>query len=152
MSIFSGIKTFFGKVGHVIEHLFGDASFEQTVQSTISYIAPLLVTLLQLTAGTATATKAAQIISTIKADLGTVATTVQMAKVTPGTPAAATLQQALASVQSNLQEILSDADIKSSTKAADITATIGLVSGEIDAILQNVVAPPATSSNQAISA
>ena len=51
MSFLGSFKTFFDKVGSVLKKLFGSASFEQTVQSVITYAAPLLETIVGLAAG-----------------------------------------------------------------------------------------------------
>ena len=72
MSFLGSFKTFFDKVGSVLKKLFGSASFEQTVQSVITYAAPLLETIVGLAAGSPAATAVAAVVSTVQSDLATV--------------------------------------------------------------------------------
>ena len=136
---------FFESVGKEFAKLFGKSStFEQTAVSTIKYIAPLVETILTLTAGGPASEVATKIINAIESDLTTVSAVVKGAQAAPGSTAAVTVQTALTSVQSNLSEILTDADIKNSAKITEITTTVNLIRGEIGALLSGLsTAPPA---------
>jgi hypothetical protein len=133
------IKTFFEKVGQEIKKLFGSSTFEQEVQSTITYAAPLVEGILAI-ADPEIEPIVAGVLNTVKSDLATVSTVVQSAKVAPGSSAAKTISAALTSINSNLSGLLKVAEVKNSTKIAEITAAVNTLTGETNALLSNLPA------------
>lgn len=131
------IKTFFSSVEAELKKLFISTSWEQKVQSTILYVAPILETIVSLVDPIA-APAVASVVRTIQSDLATVSTVVQNAQVQPGTTAMATVSSALSSISTNLQSLLTAAEVKNSAKAAQITATVTLLSGEVQAMISNL--------------
>lgn len=134
MSFFGGVESFFKAVGHTIEKLFGKAGLAQTLSATITYVAPILNTILAL-ADPAVAPLVAHIISIIQADLATVQTVIQQGTPAPGSPAEAAIKAALASVNENLASLLAMSAVKNSTKVSQITAAVGLITQETNAAL-----------------
>ena len=131
------LKTFFEKVGSEIKKLFGSSTFEQEVQSTITYAAPLVEGILAV-ADPSLEPIVAAVLNTVKSDLATVSTVVQGGKVAAGSSAAKTICAALTSVNSNLSGLLQVAEVKNSTKIAQITAAVNTLTGETNALLANL--------------
>lgn len=138
------VITFFEKIGGVFKKLFGSsATWEQTALATIKYVAPLVETLVSLTAGPAVGTVVANVINEVKADLATLYTIAQQGAVVAGTSTATTAINALTSINDNMAALLADSGVKNSAKVADIEATANLVTGETNALLTNLAAPQA---------
>lgn len=135
------IVTFAEKLGSVIKRLFkatiGSSNFTKTVQGTITYVAPILETILTLV-DPAIAAVVEKVIGIVQADLATVSTVVQHATVAPGTPGAVAIETALTSVKDNLSSLLDVAEIKNSAKITQITAAVNLIVGETDALLSQM--------------
>jgi hypothetical protein len=138
MSFFGKFASFFEAVGKELEKLFGGGSFAQKVQAVITYVAPVVETIVQLAGGTAAATLVTNIINMIKSDLATVSTVVQGATVAAGTPAASAISTALASIETNLSSLLTAAEVKNSTNFKNIETAVNLVLGEVQALLANL--------------
>jgi hypothetical protein len=135
MALLSSLKTFFEKVGAEIEKLFGGpTSLAQQVQAVITYVAPLVNTIVVL-ADPAIAPLVAGVIAIVQADLATVSVVVQGATPTPGSTVAQTLTTALGSIKNNLSGLLTDAGVKNSANFAKISSIASLVMAEADAIL-----------------
>lgn len=133
---------FFHRVGAAFKKLFGSTTWEKTTSATITYVAPLLETLVALTAGGPAETLVAGIVAKVQKSLATVSAVVEDATATPPANELAAVEQALGSIQTNLPTLLEAAEIKNSTHATEITATTNTIIGEVDAILQNI--PSAT--------
>lgn len=133
MSFFAGFKSFFDKVGNEIEKLFGGkASLEQKIQATITYVAPVLNTIVGL-ADPAVEPLVSKVISTVQSDLATVSTVVQGATVAPGSTDEQRLVAALNSIRTNLSGMLTAAEVKNTSKFNEIEAATNLVIGEVEA-------------------
>jgi hypothetical protein len=136
------MKTFFAKLKAAFEKVFGSTTWEKTALGVISFIAPLLETIVGLAAGGPAEALVAKVISIVQSDLSTLQTVVSDATSATSTSGLQTAQNALNSIKTNLSSLLTAAQIKNSTKAADITAAVNTVVGEVDAILENM--PTAT--------
>lgn len=133
------VKTFFEKFGSELKKLFGStATWEQTARSVITYVAPILETIIGLAAGGPAEAAVSGVVNSIQADLATISAVVQGAAVTPRSPTAVTVKTALESIKANLGSLLADADIKNSTKVTEITAAVNGISGEVEALLANL--------------
>lgn len=131
--------SFFDKVGSELKKLFGSTTWEKQAQGVITYVAPLLETVLAL-ADPPLAPLFQKVINTIQADLATVSAVVSGAQVPAGSTTAATVKAALGSIQTNLSSLLADADVKNSTKATEITAAVTGITSEIDALASSMPA------------
>lgn len=134
MKFLSKFKTFFDKVGAVLEKFFGSSGLEQKIEATITYIAPLVNTIVKLV-DPALAPEVAAAITLIQADLATASTVVQEGTVAPGSTAEQTVTTALTSVQTNLTTIITDAGVKNSASFTEIDAAGNLILGELQAML-----------------
>lgn len=139
------VITFFEKVGSTLKKLFTSHGWETKAIATINYVAPMVETIVALTAGGPAATIVANVVNIVKADLATVATVCQDGMPAPGSTAAQTVTSALNSVKSNLTELLADADVKNSAKAEEITAVTTTIIGEANALLSSLTPAPSAS-------
>jgi len=130
--------TFFHRVEAVLKKLFTNTTWEHTAQATISYVAPIVETILSLTVGTGVEKVVENIISIVQSDLATVSAVVQGAQVTPGSTIATTVTTALESVKTNLAGILQLAEVKSSASVAKVESTVNLIVQEVEALLANL--------------
>lgn len=138
MSFLGGFKSFFEKVGAELEKLFGGtASIEQRIQSVITYVAPLVNTIVTL-ADPAVAPIVAKIIATVQADLAAVSTVVQEGTAAAGSTGAQTATTALNSIKANLGTLLTDSGVKNAANFAKISAAANLIIGEIEAVLSEL--------------
>lgn len=138
MSFFSKIGSFFKKV------LGGEAKWERVVSSTLSVIAPILETVIGLTAGAPIENAVAGVINQVQSDLAAV-----NAVVTTSGGSTATAASLLTAAKTDLSQLLSAADIKNSTLNTQVSATVNLVIGEVEAMLAALpaaTAVPATAS------
>lgn len=132
------MKTFFHKVEAAMKKLFGSTTWEKTVTSTLTYVAPLLELLVGLAAGSPAEALVTEVVNTVTTDLGTVAAVVNGAKATPSTSDLTAATNALNSIKANLPQLLTAAEVKNSAKATEITATASTIIGEVEAILSNI--------------
>jgi hypothetical protein len=138
------MKKFWYKVEDAFKKLFGSTTWEKTASSVLTYLAPLLETLVALTAGGPAAALATGIVDTLQSDLATVAAVVNGANATPPANELAAVIQALESIETKLAALLTAAEIKNSTNAAKITAVVNTIVGEVEAILENIPKAAAT--------
>jgi hypothetical protein len=124
------VKTFFEKIGDWFKEIGHVSTWEQTALTTLKIAAPLLNTLITLTAGEPIAAKVAGIVNQVISDLGATSALLTGSQGASGV----TVTSFLESVKSNLGALLADADIKNSTKAEQITGVVNTVIGEIEAI------------------
>src|ERR1039458_7668805 len=137
--------SFFSKIEAAFKKVFGSSKWEQTAETTLTLVAPLLETLLALTAGAPAATAVGVVIAKIQMGLATAAKLSSDIKAGTlnATTGAAQLSAALTAVQADLATVLSAAQIKDQTTQATVTALVDMVSGEVQAILAAVPAPVA---------
>lgn len=127
------LSTFFHKVGSAFKKLFGSSTWEKTASSTITFVAPLLETIVGYVAGSGAENTVKGIIGTVQSDLATIAAVVDGGQVDAhGT---AVVVSALNSVRANMSGLLNLAEVKNSDKQAAITTAVNLVVGEVDAML-----------------
>jgi hypothetical protein len=132
------VLSFFEKVGSALKKFFTNPTFEKQALATISYVAPLVESLVGLSAGTAAEQAVAGVIGQVEGGLATIAALVQDGTVAPGSPAGVTVATAANSVKENLVGLLTLAEVKNSAKAAQITSAVDLVVGELDALVANL--------------
>lgn len=124
MSFFSKIEAWFKELGHA-------QTWEQTAATTIKVAAPLLNTLITLTAGDPAAAKVSGVVTQVLQDLGAASAVLSDAQSAGGV----SVTSFLTSVQTNLASLLADADVKNSTKATQVTGVVNTVLGEVEAII-----------------
>lgn len=134
------MKKFWDKVEAAFKKLFGSTKWEQTATSVITYVAPLVETIVGLAAGGPAEALVTSVVNIVKSDLATVSAIVSGATETPAGTALVAVKNALSSIQTNLGSVLSDADVKNSAKYADITSVVNLIVGEVEAVLSNIPA------------
>ena len=105
MSVFSNVikdlKSFSAKVEAAFKKLFGDApSWIAIAQGVLTYLGPVVVTILTIGGGSALGNEANEIIGTIKTDLATALATVTTVN------AANSLPNLLADIQTQLPALL----------------------------------------------
>lgn len=134
------IGTFFHRVGSAFKKLFGSSTWEKQAASAISYVAPLLETIVGLTAGGSAQAEVTSVVTTVQTDLATVAAVIDGGQSSDAHGTQVVIN-ALTSVKTNLSGLLSVAAIKNSDKQAAITSAVNLVVGEVDAMLGSLPAP-----------
>jgi hypothetical protein len=138
MSIFSGFKSFFEKVGAEIETLFGKtATVSQKILAVVKYVAPLAEGIIAL-ADPAILPVVTAAVTIAEADLATVSAIASGASVAPGTPAAASVLAAMNSLESNLTGLLTDAGVKNASSFTKIEAAVNAILGEVKAVLSSL--------------
>lgn len=134
MSLFGGFKTFFGKIGSVLEKFFGSSSTEQKVQGALTLVGAALVTVVGLTAGPAASAEVSNILKIVQTDYATFCSVVQQGTPAPGSTLAVAAKLSLDSLKANLTAILSDAGVKNSANAAKIESEVATIVNELEAI------------------
>jgi hypothetical protein len=132
------VKKFWQRVESVFKKLFGSSKWEKTALSVISYIAPILETIIALAVGGPAAAIVTNAIEMAKTDLATMAAVVDGATGTPPPNELQLFVQAENSIRANLGGLLQLAEIKNSGKQAEITNAVNLIVGELDAAVQNL--------------
>jgi hypothetical protein len=130
------VKTFFEKIGEWFKEIAHNTTWEQTALTTLKVVAPLLDTLVTLTAGEAAGAVVANAVNQLQSDIAGAAALLSGADA-GGT---VTVTSLLNSVKTNLGTLLADADVKNSTKITQITSVANTVIGEVEAILSAVPA------------
>jgi DNA-binding phage protein len=127
--------TFFSKVEAWFKKVFTNFPGWATVaSSTLNYVAPLLETVLALTAGTPVEAEVATIISKIQADLGVAAVAVENAVTSTS------LTNALASIESNLPTLLTTVQVTDPTTVTKVTAVVTEILDEVKAVIAAIPA------------
>ena len=134
----SKVSTFFSEVGKYFKKLFGSTTWEKQVSATISYVSPLLDTVIALTAGAPAAAAVQLVINEIQKGLATLATVVSGAVSAPSTSGYQTAINALNSIKTNVQSLLTVAEVKNPTDQAKLADIVDTFVGELDAVLENV--------------
>jgi len=140
MSVFSNVikdlKSFSAKVEAAFKKLFGDApSWIAIAQGVLTYLGPIVVTILTIGGGPALGDEANEIIGTIKTDLATALATVTTAN------AATNLPTLLADIQKQLPVLLAAVKVSNPSVVASIENYTNMIDAEITALLN---AQPAT--------
>jgi len=134
MSVFSNVikdlKSFGAKVEAAFKKLFGDApSWIAIAQGVLTYLGPIVVTILTIGGGPALGEEANGIIGTIKTDLATALATVTTAN------AATNLPNLLADIQAQLPALLAAIKVSNPSVVASIENCTKIIDTEITALL-----------------
>jgi hypothetical protein len=134
MSVFSNVikdlKSFSSKVEAAFKKLFGDApSWIVIAQGVLTYLGPIVVTILTIGGGPALGDEANQIVGTIKTDLATALATVTSAN------GATSLPSLLAGIQTQLPALLAAVKVSNPSVAANIEKYTSMIDTEITALL-----------------
>jgi hypothetical protein len=122
---------FWAKIEHAFETLFGRTAPWLSIASNIlPLVAPLLVTLLDLTGGPAATAGVQLVINKIEGDMALAHALILQGQATP------TLTGALNTIQSNLASILELSQVKDPKVADNITSVVTLITGEIEALIK----------------
>jgi hypothetical protein len=142
VSLFSGFKSFFEKVGSVLEKFFGSSSTEQKIQGALTVVGAAIVTITSLAAGPAASAAVSGIIKMVQTDYATFCAVVQQGTPVPGSTAATAATTALNSLKANLTALLSDAGVKNSANATKIADEVTTIVNELEAIEAAIVPAP----------
>jgi hypothetical protein len=134
MSVFSNVikdlKSFAAKVEAAFKKLFGEApSWITVAQGVLTYLGPVVVTILTVGGGSALGDGANTIIGNIKSDLATALATVSTVD------AATSLPILLGSVQSQLPALLAAVKVSNPTTVSEIENYTNIIDTEITALL-----------------
>ena len=134
MSVFSNVikdlKSFAAKVEAAFKKLFGDApAWIAIAQGVLTYLGPIVVTILTIGGGSALGDEANEIIGTIKTDLATALATVTTAN------AATSLPSLLADIQTQLPALLAAVKVSNPSVVASIENYTNIIDTEITALL-----------------
>jgi hypothetical protein len=146
MSFLSGFKSFFDKVGSVLEKFFGSSSVEQKIQGALTVVGAAITTISGLAAGPAASAEVSNILKMVQTDYATFCAIVQDGTPAPGSTPATAATTALNSLKTNLTAILTDAGVKNSADATKIQNEVTTIINELEAIEASFVpaaAPPA---------
>jgi len=134
MSVFSNVirdlKSFAAKVESAFKKLFGDApSWIAIAQGVLTYLGPIVVTILTIGGGPALGDEANEIIGTIKTDLATALAAVTTAN------AATSLPNLLADIQAQLPVLLAAVKVSNPSVVASVEKYTNMIDTEITALL-----------------
>lgn len=139
MSVFGNVikdlKSFGAKVEAAFKKLFGDApSWIAIAQGVLTYLGPIVVTILTVGGGAALGNEANLIIGNIKTDLATALATLTSAN------SASSLPNLLADIQSQLPALLAAVKVSNPSTVASIENYTNIIDTEITALLNSVPA------------
>lgn len=123
------MKTFFSKIEAFFKKVFGSTNWERTASATLTVIAPLLTTVITLTAGEPAAAAVSAVITDVQNDLAAASALIGAADSNP------TLTGIFSAITTNLNGLLSAAEIKNPTTQEQVNSVVGTVLGEIEAIV-----------------
>ena len=129
MSFFTDLESVASKIEKEFEKLYGEApTILAVTSSTLTYLGPLLQTIVTLTAGAPAGSETAKLLAVIKSDLVTATQVVTTVGQSPS------LTSLLNGIQSNLGALLAAAKISNPNSVAEIEVAIGLVAKEFAAL------------------
>ncbi|MGC9198827.1 MAG: hypothetical protein ACP5E5_07795 [Acidobacteriaceae bacterium] len=139
MSIFghiiSDLKSFAAKVEAAFKKLFGEApSWITVAQGVLTYLGPIVVTILTLGGGAALGSEANEIIGGIKTDLATALATVKTAD------AATSLPKLLSGIQAELPGLLAAVRVSNPSVVSKVESYTNVIDTEITALLNAIPA------------
>ena len=134
MSVFGNVikdlKSFASKVESAFKKLFGDApSWIAIAQGVLTYLGPVVVTILTIGGGAALGNEANEIIGNIKSDLATALATLSTAS------AAGSLPKLLMDIQLQLPALLAAVKISNPATVTSIENYTNIIDTEITALL-----------------
>jgi hypothetical protein len=125
------------EIEKAFKDIFGSNKWEQTASVTLTFVGPLLTTIISLTAGEPAAAMVSNVLAKVQTGLQTaskVLADVASGNATSAT-AVATLSTTLTTVQTDLQSLLKAGQIKNPTTVASVTGVVNTIIGELQAIL-----------------
>lgn len=129
-NVVKDLKSFAAKVEAAFKKLFGDApAWIAIAQGVLTYLGPIVVTILTVGGGSALGDEANSIIASIKVDLATALATVTTAD------AATSLPNLLTSIQSQLPALLAAVKVSNPSTVAQIENYTSIIDTEITALL-----------------
>jgi hypothetical protein len=137
MSVFSNVikdlKSFGAKVEASFKKLFGEApSWISIAQGVLTYLGPIVVTILTVGGGSALGDEANEIIGNIKADLATALAAVSTAN------ASSSLPGLLTGIQSQLPALLAAVKVSNPSTVSQIENCTNIIAIEITALLNAI--------------
>ena len=151
MSVFSTIikdvKSVAAKIEAAFKKLFGEApTWIAIAQGVLTYLGPIVVTILTVGGGSALGQDANQIIAAIKADLATALATVNTAD------AATSLPSLLTGIQAQLPALLAAVKVSNPSTVSQIENYVNIIDTEIEALLNAIPAVVSTANSEAAAA
>jgi hypothetical protein len=134
----SKIGTFFHGIKSFFEKLFGSAHLGRTISGTIKIAAPLVESIVEMTAGEGASNEIKSIVNEVQGDLAAAATLATSVTAEPDSANLVKVETILNGVKSNLGAILSAGHIKNAATVDKVTNVVNLVTGEIEAILSEL--------------
>lgn len=129
-SVIKDLKSFGAKVEAAFKKLFGEApSWIAIAQGVLTYLGPIVVTILTVGGGSALGNEANEIIGNIKMDLATALATVTTAN------AASSLPNLLTGIQAQLPALLAAIKVSNPSTVANIENYTNIIDTEITALL-----------------
>jgi hypothetical protein len=137
MSVFGNavkdLQSFGAKVEAAFKKLFGEApTWISIAQGVLTYLGPVLVTILTVGGGSALGEEANAIIGTIKTDLATALATVSTANASKSVPSL------LTGIQSQLPALLAAVKVSNPSTVAQIESWTNVIDTEIAALLNAI--------------
>jgi hypothetical protein len=127
------LKSFGAKVEAAFKKLFGEApTWISIAQGVLTYLGPVVVTILTVGGGSALGAEANAIIGTIKTDLATALATVTTAN------ASKSLPSLLTGIQSQLPGLLAAVKVSNPSTVAQIESWTNVIDTEISALLNAI--------------
>ena len=129
-NVIKDLKSFGAKVEAAFKKLFGDApSWIAIAQGVLTYLGPIVVTILTIGGGSALGNEANEIIGNIKTDLATALATVNTAN------ASTSLPSLLTGIQTQLPALLAAVKVSNPATVAQIENWTNVIDTEISALL-----------------
>ena len=137
MSIFSNVikdlKSFAAKVEAAFKKLFGDApTWIAIAQGVLTYLGPIVVTILTVGGGSALGDEANEIIGNIKTDLSTALAAVSTAD------AANSVPSLLEGIQSQLPALLAAIKVSNPSTVTKVETYTSIIDTELTALLNSI--------------
>jgi hypothetical protein len=132
-NVIKDLKSFGAKVEAAFKKLFGDApTWISIAQGVLTYLGPIVVTILTVGGGSALGDEANEIIGNIKADLATALATVNAANASKSLPGL------LVGIQSQLPALLAAVKVSNPSTAGQIENWTNVIDTEISALLNAI--------------
>lgn len=129
------VKSVASKIEAAFKKLFGDApAWIAIAQGVLTYLGPIVVTILTVGGGSALGNEANTIIGNIKSDLATALATIDQAD------AATSVPNLLTGIQGQLPALLAAVKVSNPTVVSDVEKYTGIIDTEITALLNAIPA------------
>jgi hypothetical protein len=129
-SVIKDLKSFAARVEAAFKKLFGEVpSWITIAQGVLTYLGPIVVTILTVGGGAALGNEANEIIESIKTDLSTALATITTAN------GASSLPNLLAGIQAQLPALLAAIKVSNPSTVASVESYTNIIDTEITALL-----------------